>query len=180
MKIGIFGCTADPFHIADTAIVAEVSKKLDKVFIVPTVCNYYRKNKRTLFTFEERVRIIMDFITGLPANVAIDTVESDKNSEWRSINTVEYFKNKFPNDKLYFIMGEDSYNEFETWFRFDDILSMCRLMVINRSKDFEPNKYNPEVIHIKGFENVSSSKIREKLVSELVDMYLSDKEYYCV
>lgn len=178
MKIGIFGGTFDPFHLGDLAIVSAALKKVDKIIIVPTVTNYYRQDKRTLFTFDERVRIIQDFICGVN-NVVIDILEKNKDSKWRTINTIESLRMKYPYDELYFIMGEDSYDTFDTWFRYDDILALCKLIVINRSNDFKPTKYDAISLTIKGFEDVSSSKIREKLIEELTDLYLNDKEYYC-
>lgn len=179
MKIGIFGCTADPFHCADLAIVEAAEKVVDKVIIVPTVTNYYRQDKRTLFTFDERVRIIQDFICGID-NVIVDTIEKDKDSKWRTINTIEEMRMQYPYDELYFILGGDSYRNFDTWFRYDDILSLCKLIVAPRDDEkLDLQKWNAIPIHIKGFKDTSSSKIREKLINELVDMYLSDKEYYC-
>lgn len=177
MKIGILGGTFDPFHLGHAAIVEAALTKVDRVIIVPTVTNYYRKDKRTLFTFDERVRIIQSFICGID-NVAVDILEKDKDSKWRTINTIETLRMKYPYDELYFIMGEDSYDYFDSWFRYDDILALCKLLVVNRSENFKPTKYDAEVVNIKGFENISSTKIRERLIEELTDMYLSDREYY--
>ena len=105
-KIGIFGGTFNPFHLGHLAIVEKALEKLDKVIIVPTVIDYYRPDKRNLFKFDERVRVIMEFISGIPGDVVVDTVEKDKDSKWRTVDTLLYFKQLYPNDELYFIMGE--------------------------------------------------------------------------
>ena len=39
-KIGIFGGTFDPFHEGHSSIAVEAEKKLDKVVIVATICDY--------------------------------------------------------------------------------------------------------------------------------------------
>ena len=177
MKIGIFGGTFDPFHVGHMAIIKAALSKVDKVFIVPTICDYYRPDKRHLFSFDEKVRIITEMTLAMK-DVEIDLIERDKDSKWRTINTVEYFAKKYPDDELYLIIGEDSLRNFPTWFRYDDILLHCTLLVANRGIELD-SKIQHEVIDIgSGYEESSSSKVRQKLVEELIDMYLSDRDWY--
>ena len=104
-KIGIFGGTFDPFHQGHLTIAVEAAKKLDKVIIVPTICDYYRPDSRKLFTFDEKVAIITRMISNAPGNIVIDCLEKGKDSKWRTVNTVEHFKKLYPNDELYLIIG---------------------------------------------------------------------------
>lgn len=185
MKIGIFGGAFDPFTMAHAAIVKHALKfGLDQVIIVPTICNYYRPDKRYLFTFDEKCWIIKEFLTGFSENVQISTIEKEQNSQWRTINTIEYFRKTYPDDELYFIMGEDSYNNFKTWFRYDDILANCKLLVVNRAEEADKFKFDediPAILLSTGPEymNMSSTKVRQKLIEEVIDMYMSEKEWYC-
>ena len=121
-------------------------------------------------------------ISNAPGNIVIDCLEKDKDSKWRTINTVQYFKEKYPNDELYLIIGEDSYKNFPTWFRYEDILLMATLMVVQRgndSKDDIENIIPCEKLDIgNDFLESSSSKVRNKLISELMDMYLADADWY--
>lgn len=173
--------TFDPFHQGHLKIAVEAAKKLDKVIIVPTICDYYRPDSRKLFTFDEKVTIITKMISNAPGNIVIDSLEKDKDSKWRTINTVEEFKKLYPNDELYLIIGEDSYKNFPTWFRYEDILLMATLMVVQRGNNKEDLvKTIPcEELHIgKDFLEASSSKVRNKLISELMGMYLGDADWY--
>ena len=179
MKIGIFGGSFDPFHKGHLKIAVEASKKLDKVIIVPTICDYYRPDSRKLFTFDEKCTIINQMISGVP-NVSISTIEKNQDSKWRTVNTVQYFKEQYPNDELYLIIGEDSYENFSTWFRYEDILLMATLMVVQRGTDKDYKKEIPyEELNIgNDFLEASASKVRNKLITELLDMYLSDADWY--
>ena len=180
-KIGIFGGTFDPFHQGHLKIAVEAAKKLDKVIIVPTICDYYRPDSRKLFTFDEKVAIINQMISNAPGNIWVDSLEKDKDSKWRTINTVQYFKEQYPNDELYLIIGEDSYKNFPTWFRYEDILLMATLMVVQRGNNKEDlvKDIPCEELYIgKDFLEASSSKVRNKLISELMDMYLDDADWY--
>lgn len=180
MKIGIFGGTFDPPHQGHLKIAVEASKKLDKVIIVPTICDYYRPDSRKLFTFDEKIIIFNQMISNAPGNIVIDSIEKDKDSKWRTVDTVQYFKEQYPDDELYLIIGEDSYENFSTWFRYEDILLMATLMVVQRGTDKDCKKEIPyEELNIgNDFLEASSSKVRNKLITELLDMYLSDADWY--
>ena len=121
-------------------------------------------------------------ISNAPGNIWVDSLEKDKDSKWRTINTVEEFKKLYPNDELYLIIGEDSYKNFPTWFRYEDILLMATLMVVqrgNNNKDDLVKTIPCEELHIgKDFLEASSSKVRNKLISELIEMYLADADWY--
>jgi nicotinate-nucleotide adenylyltransferase len=176
MKIAIFGGTFDPFHLGHLKIALEASKQYDIVYIVPTTVHYYKATNQ-LFSFEDRIRIIQELLHNTPKNIIIDTIERNQDDKWRTINTVEYFHNKFPNDELYLIIGEDSYEQFTTWFRYDDILNLCNLTVVKRSK--ATDTIDCDQLYIgNDFIETSSTKIRQKLIDELVDMYISDKDWY--
>ena len=186
-KIGIFGGTFDPFTCGHAAVVMNAFKQcgLDKIVIVPTTVNYYRPDKRYLFTFDEKVTIIQNFLSGINIPVEIDTVEKDKDGNWRTIDLLQYFKEKYPNDKFYLIIGEDSYKEFKTWTRYEDILKLATLCVANRCKGSEAGDgvWRTDVPALavnmgNKFEDCSATNTRNKLIEELMDMYLTDKEWY--
>ena len=62
MKIGIFGCTADPFTEAHQAIVSNLLTKhiVDHVIIAPTIVDYYREGKLPWLTDEQKIDIICE------------------------------------------------------------------------------------------------------------------------
>ena len=181
MKIGIFGGSFDPFTIGHANVVKKTFQqlKLDKVIIVPTTVNYYRPDKRYLFTFDEKVRIIQNFTCGIRENVEIDTIEKDKDGSWRTIDLVQYFKKKFPTDNLYLIIGEDSYNDFKTWTRWEEILDYVQLAVANRGGEWTEKDIPHLSIDMgKDFEDCSATNTRNKLIEELIELYLSDSSWY--
>ncbi len=184
-RIGIFGGTFDPFTPGHAAVSTKAFEQLnlDKLIIVPTTVNYYRSDKRYLFTYDEKLKIIRDFMTGFKYPTEIDTIEQDKDGSWRTIDLVQYFRQKFPKDKLILIIGEDSYNEFRTWTRWREILEYVELAVANRCKsanEWKPQEEVPALPINMGdrFEDCSATVVRNKLIEEVMDLYLSDKDWY--
>lgn len=178
-KIAIFGTTADPFTVGHFEIVKEATKIFDEVIIVPTSVRYY-KNTRQLFSFSERVDIIIYLTSGLK-NVRISRIEEDKDDNWRAIDTISELMQNDKEAEYYYIIGQDSYENFKTWYRYRDILNLVNLVVVPRGESqLQPDKEIPfELLQIsKKFNNSSATKVRQKLIEEIKQMYLESFECF--
>lgn len=178
-KIAIFGTTADPFTVGHFEIVKEATKIFDEVIIVPTSVRYY-KNTRQLFSFSERVDIITYLTLGLK-NVRISKIEEDKDNNWRAIDTISELMQEDKEAEYYYIIGQDSYENFKTWYRYRDILNLVNLVVVPRGESqLQLDKEIPfELLQIsKKFNNSSATKVRQKLIDEIKQMYLESFEYF--
>ena len=123
-----------------------------------------------------------DYIAGL--SILGGEPMHPKNEE-NTLKLAKAFKEKYPNDKFYLIIGEDSYKEFKTWTRYEDILKLATLCVANRCKGSEAGDgvWRTDVPALavnmgNKFEDCSATNTRNKLIEELMDMYLTDKEWY--
>ena len=60
MRIGIFGCTADPFTEAHAAIVGEVLAQnlVDRVIIAPTIVDWHREGKTSWLNDDQKCELI--------------------------------------------------------------------------------------------------------------------------
>ena len=89
------------------------------------------------------------------------------------------------------IIGEDSFKEFKTWTRWNEIVDYVQLAVANRNDhvsktlEFNRNKDPDDEVLIAtpidmgtDFEDCSATNTRNKLIAELMDMYLADAEWY--
>lgn len=88
------------------------------------------------------------------------------------METIEYLQNIYPEVKFYYILGEDSLLEIETWYRYEELLSKCVFLAARRSPSWEDalNKKIQELIS-RGFDvreipfrflEISSTEIRGK------------------
>ena len=178
-KIAIFGTTADPFTKGHFEIVKESIKRFDEVIIVPTSVRYYKKS-RQLFSFSERVDIITYLISSLK-NIKISRIEEDKDDNWRAIDTIAELMSEDKDAEYYYIIGQDSYENFKTWYRYRDILNLVTLVVVPRGEgQLQADSEIPfELLEIsKKFNNSSATKVRQKLIDEIKRMYLESFEYF--
>lgn len=106
-KIGIYGSSFDPItnvHLWTASTIAHRCK-LDQVIFLP--CSSKRKDKTITISDEHRWNMIGLAISGNDKFVS-DRYEMDQPAwEIGTYLTLKHFKNKYPNDEIYFIMGAD-------------------------------------------------------------------------
>lgn len=61
-----------------------------------------------------------------------DDFEIESAGKSYTLHTLEYLKGKYPEDELFFIIGEDSLNDLEKWYKPREILKLCTVLVFPR------------------------------------------------
>ena len=130
MKIGIMGGTFNPIHNAHL-LIAEMAREeygLDRVIFI-TDGNPPHKSANV--TAKQRFEMTHIAIADNSA-FEEDDFEINRSEKSYTVNTLGYLKEKYPNNDLFFIIGEDSLNDFDKWYKPDKILEMCSLLVFPR------------------------------------------------
>ena len=187
MKIVVFGLTADPMTSAHMEIIERLSKKFDKVIVVPTNVNYYKNYKghdRAMFSFTERYDTLVEKCKNLE-NVEINNVERDAVEGWRFIHTLkklmgytitydDYEKIKSQleeaKEEWYVAMGSDSLQNFKTWSEWKNIIKIANLVVFNRPGYTDNFPTDIEYEYLEMNNDISSTKVRKNLLS-LIDKF---------
>ncbi len=132
MKIGIFGGTFNPIHFAHLRIVEEIRETfaLSKVIFVPAATPPHKPIADDL-SFAERVKMVGLAVQGNPYFTVSD-LEGQREGKSYSIDTLRVFREKYPTDELFFIMGSDSFADFKSWKNYSAIFSCCNIVTISR------------------------------------------------
>lgn len=177
MRTAIFGGSFNPVHNGHVNLVRETAKKnaLDRVFVIPTYVSPFKKNS-DVFVADGKDRIEMCRLAFSELlYVTVSDYEIKKGGVSYSVDTVTHFRESFPEDELFFIMGSDMLLSFDRWYRYKDILKMCSLIAASRESegcDLDELKRKSDelsalgkviVTGISAFP-VSSSEIREKIL----------------
>lgn len=180
MRIGIFGGSFNPPHKMHESIAASLIEQgtLDKVIFVPTGSKY--KYKNNLLPDKDRYEMVR-LITDKHDNLEVDAHEMNL-PETYTIETLDYFKNEYPKDEIYFICGSDNLTYMDRWKYGFCILSNYKVLVIKRETDnidkilkrFIDYKDNIIVADMEMM-RVSSTMIREDVES---NKNLLDKDVY--
>ena len=165
MRIGIFGGSFNPPHLIHKNIALELIDKgyLDKVIYVPTGKNY---PKDGLVADKARYEMVHKMILD-NSNLDVSNYEFGKLTY--TYQTLNYFKELYKDDEIYFICGSDNFKVIDTWRNYKYLLNNFKFIVIPRNDDnvdslidkFGGNVIVPNI----SYSVISSTKIRKILKS---------------
>jgi nicotinate-nucleotide adenylyltransferase len=132
MKIGILGGTFNPVHVGHLILAEEVREKaaLDKIIFVPTYLPPHKDNSE-IAAASDRFRMLKMAIKG-NRYFTVSDVEIKRQGQSYTIDTVKQFKDKFPEDELYFITGSDMLKYLDEWKDLSEILKLVKFIVATR------------------------------------------------
>lgn len=183
MAIGLMGGTFNPIHIAHL-IIAEWIKdewNLEKIVFIPSG-NPPHKSKKNLLESSVRYNLV-EIATSSNSNFEISDFEISKEKISYTIDTIEYFRNQYPDEKLFFIIGADTLFQLEKWKEFKELAKMVefitysrwgynKLQIENRIYRLN-NEYGFNIHYSNGPEiQISSSNIRDRLKDGLSIKYM--------
>lgn len=177
-KIGIFGGTFDPIHYGHLTIgqLALETCQLDELYFVPAGHPPHKDANDVTDTLH-RYQMVMMALAPY-SQFRICDYEIKKSTPSYTLHLLMYFREQFPEDDLYLVMGADSFRELELWYRYKELLSLTHLVVMNREGgdvlSLEErarryiNNYQASITLITGIRlDVSSSMLRRMVQDHL-------------
>ena len=133
MNIGIFGGTFSPIHNAHL-VIAETAREQYNLDRVIFITSGDPPHKQADVSANERFNMTRLAIEGNDA-FTDDDYEIRSGGKSYTVRTLEYLKEKYPEDKLFFIIGEDSLGDLRKWYEPERILQMASLIVFPRTSE---------------------------------------------
>ena len=199
MKIGIMGGTFDPIHKGHLMLGEYAYKlfELDKVWFMPNGNPPHKVSSNIGSDAKDRMAMVELAIAGTDY-FELQPYEILNTEVNFSYKTMEHFRDVYPDDEFYFIIGADSLFAMEKWIKPERLLVTCTMLAAYRDDkstdemmaqiQYLNEKYGAD-IRLLNTPNVdiSSSEIRSKLqdekaISELVPetvlQYIIEKRLY--
>lgn len=133
MRLGIMGGTFDPIHWGHlvTAEAARHQFSLDQVLFVPSGQPPH-KTGRQVSSAEHRYLMTFLAIANNPV-FHISRIEIDRSGYSYTYDTISQLQQEYgPDSELYFITGADVMRDILTWYKAEDLLSMCHFVAASR------------------------------------------------
>lgn len=171
-RIGVFGGTFHPVHQGhlDLARHALTALCLDRVLFVPDRIPPH-KPKAEGASDEDRVALLKLVTADEPA-FSVDTLELLRDGKSYTVETLRTLTLRYPDAKLFFLMGSDMLLSFHTWYRPEEIASLATLVCTIRDDSDKDElacaarlreTMGAEVVLLPFVSPVSSTEIRSRL-----------------
>lgn len=132
-KIGLFGGSFNPVHNGHINLALSVKKSLglDKIILIPSGTSPHKSSAEYAPASDrlEMCRLACEEING----VEVSDYEILQSGKSYTIYTVRYFKELFPDDELYWLVGSDMLLCFESWYEYREILQNVTLAAVSRN-----------------------------------------------
>ncbi len=159
-KIGIYGGTFDPIHYAHLILAREALEKLrlEKVIFVPASNSPHKRAPKT--SAARRLEMLRAAIAG-EADFEIDEFELDRPPPSYTIDTVEYLLGKYPQARLFYLVGDDNLAGLPTWRHFEKLRELVTFVVLHRAGTDVPHEY----LQVERRIEISSTEIRHRVAA---------------
>ncbi len=169
MAIGLYGGSFDPIHFGHLITTQSVLEKrnLDQIVFMPSYISPLKQDSEPIKDYH-RFEMVKLAIKSIPQFSVSDAEIKNKNVSY-TFNTLLELKNKYADIEL--IIGLDNLLVFEKWYKPDEIIKMCKVIVMKRHSDnleVSKNKYFEHAIFVETPNiEISSTEIRNRVKNNL-------------
>ncbi len=196
-KIAVYGGSFDPPHLGHTRLAQNLAKECgaDLVYIIPAASSPF-KNGTNAGAADRLEMCRLAFPDSL---FCVSDIEISRGGKSYTVDTIRQIKSIHPHSEIYLFMGDDMLLSFNKWYKYEEILKMCRIVTACRTENSEKLSVMQSFSekYLGGSENViisncipveiSSTRVRESLkngdeslICRSVYRYIKERGLYCV
>lgn len=134
MRIGLFGGSFNPVHLTHIDVAEGVRKRLglDNILLVPAGNPYHKEQGEMLpaaLRYELAEKAVQD-CEGLD----VSDIDISADGPTYTIDTLREAARRYPDAELYFIMGQDSLENFTTWSEWQVLPQLANFIAVSRAE----------------------------------------------
>lgn len=135
MRIGLFGGTFDPPHVAHLIVAQDalIQLRLDRVVFIPAAMPPHKQD-REISPAQVRLAMLRAAI-GDDGRFDVDDIEIRRGGASYTVDTLRAIRARLPEAQLFLLLGADQYRELGTWREPDLIRRLATLVVLSREGD---------------------------------------------
>lgn len=165
-RVAIYGGTFDPVHHGHLEVARRVQQlfELDEVLFVPACVPPHKRAAGVSSPFH-RVAMLALAIQD-EERFRISTIELDEPDRPYAVDTVSRLLTRAGSDRLFFLIGADSWAELATWHEWERLLTMTDLIVVTRPGYELHRDFADEIARVRDVRGRSPKEILAAIESE--------------
>lgn len=168
-RLGLYGGAFNPVHLGHLLVAQAALEELelDRLFFIPAAVSPF-KLETPPASADLRLRWLRLALAG-KTHCAIDEQELRRGGVSFTIETVRHYVAKFPQAKLFYLVGADNVSQLNKWREADELAKLAEFAVVPRPGQVLPEFPAPfRGRALKGFPlEISSSNIRSRVKAGL-------------
>ncbi|MEK7724071.1 MAG: nicotinate-nucleotide adenylyltransferase [Acidobacteriota bacterium] len=180
-RIAFYGGSFDPVHNGHIKIAQKLVNlfELDEFVFVPAFHAPHKKDKKPTSAFQRYAMLCL--ATKDEGKIGVSKVELDLPSKPYTIETLTKLKTALPKQKIFFVMGADSWQEITTWKEWEKVLTVVNIIVVTRPPiGIEFSHVTPEIqeriVDLRGKMNFELSDEDKIYITDAVSLDISSTE----
>ena len=201
MKIALYLGSFNPFHNGHLEVIKTALNdfKMDRIIIVPTMQNPWKKEKVLDINKREEIirksifnsNLVSKYIPALqdfsikidekwiplkPKGILISLIEKFLIPPYYSYATLHALKNKYCNDEIFVLCGEDTIKDIPNWMNGEQIIKDYDFLVVDRPKNSISSSYIREILKTSNkLDSYADTKLRYLVSPNIINLI---QEYY--
>jgi nicotinate-nucleotide adenylyltransferase len=131
MRIGVFGGSFDPVHLAHLVLAEQCREqgRLDRVLFVPAFRPPHKPD-RQLARFDHRLEMLQLAVAGHP-QFQVSAIENGRDPSY-TVDTLRQLHREQPGDEFLLLIGSDSLKWLPSWHQPEQLAELATLLVMAR------------------------------------------------
>ncbi len=141
-RVGVYGGTFDPIHVAHLAVAVQARHQLalDRVLFIVANVPWQKAQSRRVSNVEDRFAMVAAAVAGQPGLEA-SRIEIDRGGDSYTADTLVALRSS--DRDLFLIIGSDLVDDLPTWKRWEEIPPLCTLAVCHRPGEEDTGELAP-------------------------------------
>lgn len=178
-NIAFFGGTFDPVHFGHLNIGKTLVAlfNLDKFIFLPAFHAPHKSDWKPISGYHRFA--MLSLATADESRISVSTLELDYAKSRYTFDTLTELKSVYPDDRIFFVMGADSWNDIRTWHRWEEVLLLTDHIVVSRpgyevSLDHVTDIVRERIVDVRGETRRISTESRPRIYfTDAVDFDIS-------
>lgn len=169
-NIGVFGGSFDPIHLGHTQLATHVANELglSEILLIPAYISPHKTSKALAPNASAKQRSTMvDLVCQQNSLFTLDERELVRAGHSFTLDTLRELKLSYPTKTLYLIIGMDSLINFDRWHGYQEILTLCHV-VVNTRPNYDVEQLKPNVMAlVNKHQETKLDKLKKSLAGKI-------------